>query len=70
MSKYGKVVWHINSSTQWLSSAERTEYSGQIDFTPPGTYTLTITGTGAPSPADYATLKLAKNAFRKFLFTK
>lgn len=64
-----KVNWNRTGDAQWTSNTERA-YSAVVDFTAPGTYTLTITGSGAPAAADYATLRLAKNAFRKFLTTK
>jgi hypothetical protein len=71
----GKIKWRVTGGTsdganQWTSSVERTNRQAVIDFTPPGTYTLTITGTGAPEPVNYATLRLAKNAFRVFLLDK
>ncbi len=60
-----KIKWHKSGNAQWTSSVERT-YIGVINFTAPGTYAATVNSV----TTNYATLKLAKNSFRKFLLDK
>ncbi len=60
-----KIKWHKSGDAQWTSSVERT-YTAVINFTPPGTYALTVDAV----TTNYGTLRLAKNAFRHFLLNK
>lgn len=67
-NQHSKYTWIRNGSDiQWITWRSHRGFSGQIDHTGNAAYQLTVTGTGAPSPATYQTLKEAKNAFRKFL---
>ena len=64
------INWKKTADNTWTSPAER-GYTAVIVFAPlTNLYTLTITGSGAPSPADYATRGLAKDAFRIYLLDK
>jgi hypothetical protein len=67
-----KIGWRKQSNTIWATHNKR-GFVGSIEYITPrdaDPYRLTITGTGAPAAADYKTLRLAKNAFRKFLHSK
>lgn len=68
MSQHTIGNWFKQTAVQWVTR-DRRGYTGQIDLAS-NVYTLTITGTGAPVPAGYATYKKAKEAFRKFIRTK
>jgi hypothetical protein len=64
------IGWRKQSDTQWETLNKR-GFVGTIDYVPGvDPYTLTITGTGAPAPVSYKTLRIAQNAFRKFLHDK
>lgn len=59
------------SAITWETARAHRGYTAEIEYTlPSGPYTLTITGAGAPAPAEYVTLRNAKNAFRKFMLDK
>ena len=66
---FKKIKWRVTGTDQWTSNVERGRQA-VIQFTAPGTYTLSITGDGAPDDADYATRGNAKDAFRLFLLDK
>lgn len=66
-----KYKWTIIGSTNGMASKwqSRVEdgYQAVIQYVDGTGYTITITGTNAPSPTTWATRKLAKDAFRIFL---
>lgn len=68
-NRSSKQNWNkTGTGTGWTCSSHR-NYTAAIESST-GQYVLTITGSGAPAPATYPTLKLAKNAFSVFLRTK
>lgn len=68
-NKSSKQNWNkTGTGTAWTCRDHR-GYTGSIESST-GQYVLTITGSGAPAPATYPTLKLAKSAYSVFLRTK
>lgn len=64
------ITWFRNGSvSNWATARAHRGYTAAIVLVGP-TYTLTITGSGAPGPVGYATLRNAKDAFRHFLLDK
>lgn len=68
-TKSTKQGWAMTSTNNWASPSHR-GYTGAIAYAAGVGYTLTITGSGAPAPAVYPTLRLAKVTYSKFLRTK
>jgi hypothetical protein len=64
------ITWNKTANTTWETRAHRVgDYTGTIEYTPGlNPYELTISGGGGVST--HATLRNAKNHYRKFLFTK
>lgn len=72
MSLFGRSVkqnWNKTSNTTYATNETHRGYTAIITIVSTG-YSLAITGTGAPGAAIYATLKLAKSAFAKYLRAK
>lgn len=64
-----RITWFKTSATTWETPRSHRGYTAEIEYIG-GTYTITITGPGAPGPSTFETLRNAKNFFRKYLFTK
>lgn len=66
-----KYRWIVDgAATLWVTAREHRGYVGHINRVGDAAYQLTIVGPSAPSPVSYATLRNAKNAYRKFLLDK
>lgn len=60
----------LTAVNTWATPHSYRGFTAGIAYVSGTGYTLTITGSGAPAPATYATLRNAENAFRKFLLDK
>ena len=64
------ITWNKSADTAWFTPHSHRGYTATIALAS-NTYTITITnGVDADVVVAYETLANAKNAFRKFLFTK
>lgn len=69
MGQTTKINWNKASDTTWTADARRSvTYTATITKT--GNNHALVVNPGAIAVGTYATLRNAKNAFRKFLFDK
>ncbi len=68
------VKWNKTGDNQWTTREDHAGCSGVIDFTPPGSYVLAITGDGQDAALnfarDHSTFDTAREAFHDFLLAR